>query len=238
MATAGFGPQTIGQLQQLQQVRHPSVLRIRMVYPAVHEVQHAKPSAAPAPAPAASAAARAAQQQGGDKGPTSASATTVFSHQPLPPAPAQQQQAGVLQQLMLAMAGVPTGRGGAEASAAAAAAAGVFGMSEDPAQQGMPGGPRGTSRGVYLTSVLPRRERYASGAALMLELFPSITLREAIKGRWVGGWVGDGVSGFQGLGAGQVGVGGAWHGRRRGVCMLHDAVMMGRCGGVGGLGGV
>ncbi len=40
-----------------------------------------------------------------------------------------------------------------------------------------------SSGGIFLTAVMPRREKFKRGLALMLELFPSVSLREAVQKR-------------------------------------------------------
>ncbi|GLI69917.1 hypothetical protein VaNZ11_014643 [Volvox africanus] len=158
---------TIAAQQQLSTIRHPNVLHVLMVYPVVYEVVSGKAQRGTAHSggPTSGAAANAAT------GPHSHGQQQHQLQQPqqqqqhLQPQQQQQQQQQLQQQYALgrgpfnmmahAMSDLLSGAGASEVS-------GV---------------------GVYLTAVLPRREKFKQGLALMLELFPSLSLREALQKR-------------------------------------------------------
>ncbi|KAG2499690.1 hypothetical protein HYH03_002625 [Edaphochlamys debaryana] len=148
---------TISAQQQLTSVRHPNLLRVLMVYPLVYEVVAGKAQRAGAHGtPAAAASFNASAGTGG------AGATASGGGPPMPPF-----------------------LGGG--LAAAAAAGGLTSLNVQAAAMGdLIAGANGADLpfgGVYLTAVLPRREKFKRGLALLLELFPSLSLREAIQKR-------------------------------------------------------
>ncbi|KXZ50296.1 hypothetical protein GPECTOR_17g935 [Gonium pectorale] len=162
---------TIAAQQQLSCVDHPNVLRVLMVYPLVYEViaggggpgggasknaRHGAGTGSNAPGALflAAAAAAAATGGGGGGGGGAAAATGATHLNPLQPH-GLGQGLGALHMQAHAMGDLLAGAGAAD----------------------LPGG------GVYLTAVLPRREKFKRGMALMLELFPSLSLREALQKR-------------------------------------------------------
>ena len=159
---------TIAAQQLLSTVRHPNILRVLMVYPLVYEVV----------AGSAKGAAGAAGRHGSGPPIPSGSFNTHHGGGGAAAAFAAGGSLGAGGRALHLAAAQPHlyGSGGAggglsvQAHALADLLAGAAGAD-------LPAG------GVYLTAVLPRREKFKRGLALMLELFPSLSLREALQRR-------------------------------------------------------
>ncbi|GIL95435.1 hypothetical protein Vretimale_1455, partial [Volvox reticuliferus] len=156
---------TIAAQQQLSTIRHPNVLHVLMVYPLVYEVVAGKGQRGTA--------------HGG--GPSSSAATGPHSHGQQPHQQQQQQQQQTLQQQQQQQ---PLQQQ-LQQQQQYALGRGPFNMMAHAMSDLLSGAGASdvSGVGVYLTAVLPRREKFKQGLALMLEFFPSVSLREALQKR-------------------------------------------------------
>ncbi|GIL43801.1 hypothetical protein Vafri_1415, partial [Volvox africanus] len=158
---------TIAAQQQLSTIRHPNILHVLMVYPVVYEVVSGKAQRGTAhnggPTSSAAAAAAAGPHSHGQQ-----------PHQLQQTPPQQQQHLQLQQQLQQQQLQQQYSLGRGPLNMMAHAMSDLLSGAGASDVSGV---------GVYLTAVLPRREKFKQGLALMLELFPSLSLREALQKR-------------------------------------------------------